>query len=121
MSLRFIVIHLLAAMLVAPVARAQDPQLWHSYVERLAPGAYVVVQLRNGRSVQGHFVRVTDDAITVLPKKRLPEPARVIAFVDVASIDARREGMSPGAKVLIGVGSVAAGVLVLVAAFVPRT
>jgi len=121
MSPRFIIVHLIAVVLIATAAQAQDQQLWRPYAERLAPGAYVVVQLRNGRSVQGHFVRVTDDAITVLAKKRLPEPVRVLAFSDSESIDARTEGMSPGAKVLIGVGSAAACLLALAAFLVPRT
>src|SRR5262249_53381948 len=121
MSARFVGIHLLVAMMLAPVARAQDQQLWHSYAERLAPGAFVVVQLKNGRSLRGHSFQVTADAITVLAKKRLPEPARVLALADVESIDARREGMSPGAKVLIGAGSTVAGLLILVAFLVPRT
>jgi hypothetical protein len=52
--------------------------------------------------------------MTVLPKKRLPEPVRELEFADVQSIETRKEGMSPGAKVLAGAGA-AAGVVVLLA------
>jgi hypothetical protein len=43
--------------------------------------------------------------MTVLPKTRLPVPVRELAFADVQSIETRKEGMSPGAKVLAGVGA----------------
>jgi hypothetical protein len=121
MSPRFIVVHLVVAVLIATAAQAQDQQLWRSFAQRLPTGSFVVVQLNNGKTLEGHLVKVTDDAIAVRPKKRLPEPVRVIALADVASIDARREGISPGAKVLIGVGSAMAVVLVLAAFLVPRT
>lgn len=122
MSLRSVVTFALVFALVAPLARAQDQSgLWRSFAEKLPPGTFVVVQLSNGRSVQGRLVHVSADAITVLPKKRLREPARVIAFADLESIDARDEGMSPGAKVLIGVGSASAVILVVFALLLPRT
>ena len=36
------------------------------------------------------------------PKTRLPVPARALVFADIESIDVGKEGMTPGAKVLIG-------------------
>jgi hypothetical protein len=107
MWLRAVVAVALAFALVTPAARAQDqPGLWRSFAQGLPPGAFVVVRLSNRSTVKGHIVRVTPDAITVLPKTRLPVPARTLAFADVESIDSQKEGMSPGAKVLAIAGAV---------------
>jgi hypothetical protein len=114
MSMRFAIVWALVAALGVPSARAQDQSgLWRSFAERLPAGAFVAVHLENGSTVEGRLVQVTPDTVTVLPKTRLPVPARSLAFADIQSIDARKEGMSPGAKVLIGVGSAAAGLLLL--------
>jgi hypothetical protein len=113
MSLRSAIAFVLVVVFFVPAARAQSQSdLWHSFAEKLPPGARVVVRLANGSTVQGQIVRITQDAMTVLPKKRLPEPVRVVAFDDVQSIETRKEGMSPGAKVLAGAGA-AGGVLLL--------
>src|SRR5215470_5014529 len=113
MSLRSVVALALVFAFVASAARAQDQNLWRSFAEKLPPGAFVVVRLSNGSTVKGHLVQVADDTVTVLPKTRLPVPARSLAFADIASIDRQKEGMSPGAKVLVGVGSVGAAVFLL--------
>ena len=86
--------------------------MWRSFAEQLAPGSFVVVHLRDGKSVQGRLVQVAADGVSVLPKTRLAVPVRNLRFAEIQSIDPRREGMSPGAKVLSGIG-VAGGVLVL--------
>jgi hypothetical protein len=114
MSLRSFITLVLAFTLVAPAAHAQDQDLWRSFAEKLPPGAFVVVHLSNGSTVKGHLVQVTPATITVLPKTRLPVPARALAFADVESIDTTKEGMSPGAKVLAGVGAASAAVVLLV-------
>jgi hypothetical protein len=105
---------LLVVVLAASAAGAQDKSdVWHAFAEHLAPGAFVVVTLRDGKSLQGRLVQVAPDAITVLPKTRIAVPARELRFADIMSIDSRKEGMSPGAKVLSGVGA-AAGVLTVI-------
>jgi hypothetical protein len=114
MALRTAIACVLVVVLFVPASWAQgQTDLWHSFAEKLPPGARVVVRLTNGSTVQGQVVRITQDAMTVLPKKRLPEPVRVVAFDDVQSIETRKEGMSPGAKVLAGAGA-AAGVMLLI-------
>jgi hypothetical protein len=112
--LRNTIVAVLVTLVAVSSARAQDrSDLWHTFAERLAPGSFVVVTMKNGKSVQGTLVQVTPDTMTVLPKVRIAVPARTLAFEDIGSIDVRREGMSPGAKVLLGVGS-AAGLLITV-------
>jgi len=107
----------LAVMLVTgSVARAQDrdrSELWRSYAERLPPHTLVVIQLKNGKSVRGHLVQVTDDRIVVLRKTRIRVPPSEFAVAEVESLEPQKEGWSPGAKVLSGVGA-AAGVLTLI-------
>jgi hypothetical protein len=63
------------------------------------------VQLTNGRSLEGHIVQVDEDTLSVLPKTRIRVPVRQFAFADIQSIEIKREGQSPGAKVLMGVGT----------------
>jgi hypothetical protein len=114
MYLRSAIALVLVTALCVPAARAQgQPDLWHSFAERLPPGALVVVRLSNGSTVQGQIVQVTSESMTILPKKRLPVPARALAFTDVESMERLKEGMSPGAKVLASVGA-AGGIVLLV-------
>jgi len=115
MSLRSAMVFVLVFLFIVPAAHAQEPpDLWRTFAARLAPGSFVVVNLKNGRRQEGRIVQVTSDTVTVLPKTRIAVPARTIAFADVESIDAPREGLSPGAKVLIGLGSAGGFVLILV-------
>src|SRR5580765_58262 len=117
MSLRSVVAFALAFAFVAPRARAQDADLWRSFAEKLRPGALVIVHVSDGSTVKGQLVQVTPDTITVLPKKRLAVPVRALPFAAIQSIEKGREGMSPGAKVLIGGGSAGAFLVILAALF----
>jgi len=114
MSLRSILAAALAVILGASFVFAQDqPAIWRQYAEKVGPNELVAVRLSNGSTFQGHIIQVTDDRLIVLPKTRIRVPARTIALADVESIEARKEGMSPGAKVLIGAGSVAGVMMVI--------
>src|SRR5258708_12720131 len=104
MKLRTLVINLLIVAFLAPCAHAQDsPEMWRSFAEQLAPGSFVVVHLRDGKSVQGRLVQVAADGVSVLPKTRLAVPVRNLRFAEIQSIDPRREGMNPGAKALTAI------------------
>jgi hypothetical protein len=106
---------LFVAVLAASTVGAQDKSdVWHSFAERLNPGAFVVVTLRDGKTLQGRLVQVAPDTITVLPKTRIAVPPRELRIADIISIDSRKEGMSPGAKVLSSVGAVGAALTVIV-------
>jgi hypothetical protein len=111
MTLRTVLIYLLSVLMLAPVTRAQSQSNdWHSFAEKLAAGTYIKVHLNNGRSIEGRLIQVTPQAVRILPRTRMPVPAQDIAFSSVLAIDLPKEGRSPGAKVLIGVGIVAAGI-----------
>src|SRR5256885_4391398 len=83
MSRQLVSIILLVALLACPAARAQDrSDLWRSYAEKLPPHSLVVIHLRNGRSVLGHLIEVTDDRVVVLRKTRLAVPPSEFALAD---------------------------------------
>ena len=117
--MRLAIVYLLVALLAvptAPAAGAQAPaprdsaDAWRALAERLQPGAPVDIHLKDGTRVQGQLVQVTADAVSVKPRTRIAVPIRDIPFSTIDQIEMRRPGMSPGAKVLIGVG-IAGGVL----------
>lgn len=113
--MRSALVYLLVALIAAPAAGAQAPasrdsDVWRAIAERLQPGAPVDIHLKDGTRVQGQLVQVTADAVSIKPRTRIAAPIRDIPFSRIDQIEARRPGMSPGAKVLIGVG-IAGGVL----------
>lgn len=114
MSTRLIAAILVATLLACPVAYGQDrASLWRSYAETLPRHMLVVVRLKSGKSMQGHVIQVTGDRIVVLRKTRIPVPPSDLALDDVESIEPRKNGWSPGLKVLVGVGSTFAALLPL--------
>jgi translation initiation factor IF-1 len=105
-------------VLSVPSAHAQervaDGSVWHSYVEKLEPNAYVRVRLADGNSLKGHIVEVRDDGFRLNPKTRVAVPVRNLAYGDVASVDVLREPKwNPAVKVLLGVGVGAGSFLLL--------
>jgi hypothetical protein len=94
--------------------RASDSQDrsddWRVFAEKLPVGTFVKVNLHTGRSIEGRLIQVTPNDLRILPRTRMPVPTQDIAFSSVQSIDSPKEGRSPGAKVLMGVGIVAAGI-----------
>jgi hypothetical protein len=112
---RSLAVCVLVALLAPRSAGAQNQSNpWYSFAQRLPLNAFVVVHLIDGTTVEGHLIQVTPDSISALPKTRLPVPVREVVFADVQSIEVRREGMSPGAAVLTGVGSAGGIVLMIV-------
>jgi hypothetical protein len=118
--MRIVAASLVLALLTCSAANAQGPDrtdLWRSYAEKLSPHTLVVVQLKNGKSLRGHLVEVTDDHIVLLRKTRLRVPPSDLALADVESIEPQKDQWSPGAKVLAGVASTL-GALMLIGIWV---
>jgi hypothetical protein len=92
----------------------ESPEVWKAFAEKLEPGAFIRVRLKDGHEVKGHFVIVDDRSVRVTPKTRLPVRVRQFQFTDIASIDRQREGWSPGSKVLAGV-AIGVGTALLIA------
>jgi hypothetical protein len=123
MNPKSLIAAVLAALLAASHANAQQPfeppEVWRQFAERLPPGSFVSVTLKSGATIKGHVIQVTPDVLRVRPKKRIAVPVQDFRHDEIASIARIKEGMSPGAKVLLGVGTGAgaifAALLVLVA------
>jgi hypothetical protein len=116
MSTRIVAACLVLALLMCSPAHGQDrdrTDLWRSYAERLPPHTLVVVQFKNGKSVHGHLVQVTDDRIVVLRKTRLPVPPSEFALADVESIEPQKDQWSPGTKVFVGIASALGGLMLV--------
>ena len=85
MLMRIVAVCLAVMLVTGSVARAQDrdrSELWRSYAERLPPHTLVVIQLKNGKSVRGQLVQVTDDRIVVLRKTRIRVPPSEFAELE---------------------------------------
>jgi hypothetical protein len=73
--------------------------------------------MKDGTHFKGTFVQRVGDGVVVKPRTRVAVPAREIAMADVESMAPAKQGMSPGKKVLIGLG-VSVGSLLLIGALV---
>ena len=77
-------------------------------------GSRVKVQTNRDRRFTGTLMSVTDDAVVIKKRTRLPEPAVVVPFNEVASLELQtEEGMSAGKVVGIGLAAGAGAILTL--------
>ena len=124
MRTKSMLIHLLVLLLAAPSAmarqRLEPPDVWRAFAEKLEAGAFVSVRLQSGAKVKGHLIQVAGDTLRVKPKTRIPVPIRDLPFADIESIQRQKEGLSPGVKVLMGIGigagAILGGLLIFLAA-----
>lgn len=87
---------------------------WHLVISRLEPAAFVSLRLKDGHRVKGTVLAANDRSFTFMPRTRIPVAARDVRYEEVATLERAREGMSPGAKVLIGAGAGVGGFLLLI-------
>jgi hypothetical protein len=124
MRVKSLVIHLLVLLIAAPPAvagqRRESPEVWRTFAERLDAGAFVMVRLHDGTTMKGHVIDVAGDALRFKPKTRIPVAIRDLPFADIESIERQKPGLSPGSKVLIGIGvgagAIFGGLLIFLAA-----
>ena len=110
--LRALTIAVLTMALAAP-AGAQDAQDWQRMVAELKAGTRIELYLEDGSHVQGTLVTHDADVLVLNPRTRIPVAPWRVAYSEIRSIDVKRDGaMSPGIKVLVGVG-IGAGVAFL--------
>jgi len=111
-TLRGTTIGVLILALAAP-ARAQETQDWQRMAASLKPGARVELHLKDGSHVDGTLVVQDADVLVVNPRTRIPVAPWRVGYSEIQSIDVkRREGLSPGAKVLVGIGVGAGAVFI---------
>lgn len=116
MRTRFIASMMIIALGAAPLGaqeRAMETAAWQSMAATLQPGTFVEVRLKDGAHFKGTLMQRSGDSVVVKPRTRVPVPAREIPFTDLESIDVAKKGMSPGMKVLIGVGSSIATIAII--------
>jgi hypothetical protein len=98
---------------LAVPARAQEPGDWRQMTAALQPGTRLELHLKDGSHVDGRLVVQDVDVLVVNPRTRIPVAPWRVSYAEIDSIEIhRREGLSPGAKVLLGIGVGAAAVFV---------
>lgn len=77
-------------------------------------GSRVKAQTTAGKSINGTLLSVSDDAVIIKKRTRLPEPAVTVRFADLARLELQTgEGMSPGKAIGIGLAAGAGAILTL--------
>ena len=105
----------IAALLgtLAVPARGQESRDWQRLAASLAPGARIELHLKDGSHVDGTLVAQDADVLVVNPHTRIPVAPWRVTYAEIRSMDVKnRESLSPGTKVLIGLGAGAAAVFV---------
>ncbi|MGE5361268.1 MAG: hypothetical protein ACM3NQ_19805 [Bacteroidales bacterium] len=86
------------------------PAEWNKYLERFPIGAKVKVTLAGGDELRAIFMGLEGDRVTVRPRTRIPEPARVIPLASLSWMELD-QGTSIGKTV--GIAAAVAGGTVL--------
>jgi hypothetical protein len=84
----------------------RDADIWRAFVEKVPIGTELNVRLVNGQRFRATLVQTSADAVTILPKTRLPVPVQSVAYDEIASLERREHGGIGGGKAAaIGVAS----------------
>jgi len=94
----------LASSSVGAQQLPNEAQSWRTLAASLEPAAMVSVRLKDGTRVVGTVLEHSEDSLVLKPHKRVPAPARAIAYTEIDSIERKKIGWSPGAKVLLATG-----------------
>jgi len=78
--MKLVIAILVVLMTVQPLAAsAQVPesaQVWRAFAERVEPGTRIRVRLQDGRRLNATLIQVTDEALLIQPRTRLPVPVQ---------------------------------------------
>ena len=89
-------------------ASAQVPQsgpVWRTFAETVEPGTRIRVRLQDGRRLSATLIQVTDEALLIQPRTRVPVPVQPLPYDAIASLEREAPGMSVGKAAAIGVGA----------------
>jgi hypothetical protein len=100
-----VLIFALAAGSVAAQEISSDRSMWQKMAAALHPGTSVQVRLKDGNRIRGMIVTSSEESFVIKPATRIAVPPVSVAFSNVESIEPWREGLPPGVKVLLGVGT----------------
>jgi hypothetical protein len=90
---------------------SQDADVWRRYAAQLPIGSIVRVRTTGGERLTAVLLTLDEAGITVMPKTRIPEPARQVAFDRLAQLELARDGSNLAKAAAVG-GAVGAGVFV---------
>lgn len=99
---------MIAVMATATAPRAQQVQgaaIWREFAATLQPGASIAVRLTSGQRVKATLLQVSDEAITIQLKTRVPVAPHQVAYADIESLELQRAnggGVGIGKAVAIG-------------------
>ena len=113
---------LLLLSLAMPASAQDTARDWRTLASSLAPGARVELDLADGTHVDGTVLAQEEGRFVFSPKTRIPVAPWRVEFSEIRSLEVKhaREGMRPGTKVLLGVGT-GLGVLLLLAGIAVAT
>lgn len=108
----------IAASTSSAQERVPDNSAWSAVAEALGPGTFVAVRTKDGTRIKGTLIKSSQDGILLQPRTRIPVPPREVAFSAIESLERTgKPKMSPGVKVVLGVG-IGAGVVLLASALI---
>jgi hypothetical protein len=101
-----VAIVLMAALGFTPVFAQAPPTVplpaaMGEFVRALPPGTNIKLKLTSGATVKGMLVTADDEAVTVRPRTRIPEPLRRVMLSEIADAELPR-GSMVGKTVAIG-------------------
>ena len=113
---------LLLLSLAMPASAQDTARDWATLAASLAPGARVELDLADGTHVDGTVLQQEEGRFVFSPKTRIPVAPWRVEYSEIRSLEVKhsREGMRPGTKVLIGVGT-GLGVMLLLAGIAVAT
>jgi hypothetical protein len=95
-----------------------EAQALRQMASAIPAGSRVKAQTNSGARVSGTLMNVTDEAVIIKKKTRLPEPAVTVPFAELARLEVQTgEGMSAGKVIGIGLAAGAGAILTLFAFF----
>jgi hypothetical protein len=105
---KLLVVVLMTALSTSPLlaqaaSSASQPAVIGQFVKGLAPGTLVKLKLASGAKVKGMLIAADDEAVTIRPKTRIPEPIRRISLDEIADAEVGG-GTMAGRAVAIGAG-----------------
>lgn len=101
-----------------PSGSGPDRTLLTTYLKQLPIGSRVRASLSGGQTVRGTLMRVTDDAIVLQRRTRIPEPPTDIAIERIGAVEIDTSGdlgKTVGIGVAAGAGAALGVFLLLVA------
>ena len=107
----------LVVLLAAPrVGAAQTivsaPDVWRDFAQRIDPGTTLKLRLTSGQRFKATLLQVSDVALILQPKTRIPVPPQQVAFADIESMEIdTTKGVGVGKAIAVGVASAAGAFL----------